>query len=58
MKMNISPFSIKSIIVIAIGLVVYFISNYLIPSSDNPWLDILIKSLSSTSIYLILIYKC
>ncbi len=57
MKMNISPFSIKSIIVIAIGLVVYFISNYLIPSSDNPWLDILIKSLSSTSIYLILIYK-
>ena len=30
MKMNISPFSIKSIIVIAIGLVVYFISNYLI----------------------------
>jgi O-antigen/teichoic acid export membrane protein len=57
LKMKISPFSINSFKIILIGLLVFYISNYLIPSSDNPWLDILIKSLSSTSIYLILIYK-
>jgi len=57
LKMKLSPFSINSFKIILIGLLVFYISNYLIPSSDNPWLDILIKSLSSTSIYLILIYK-
>ncbi|MFL3001661.1 MAG: lipopolysaccharide biosynthesis protein [Cytophagales bacterium] len=57
LKMKISPFSINSFKVVLIGLLVFIISNYLIPSSDNPWIDILIKSLSSTSIYLILIYK-
>lgn len=57
LKMKISPFSINSFKVVLIGLLVFIISDYLIPSSDNPWIDILIKSLSSTSIYLILIYK-
>ncbi len=56
-KMKISPFSIDSIKIILVGIVVFCISNYLIPSTDNSWLDIIIKSLSSTSIYLVLIYK-
>ena len=56
-KMKISPFSIDSFKIIIVGLIVFIIINYFIPSISNPLLDIVIKSLATTSIYLGVLYK-
>ena len=56
-KMKISPFSINSFKIIIVGLIVFIIANYLIPSLSNPLLDILMKSLTTTSIYIVILYK-
>jgi hypothetical protein len=56
-KMKISPFSINSIKIIIVGLIVLITTNYFIPSISDPLLDILIKSLAITSIYLGVLYK-
>ena len=56
-KMKISPFSINSFKIIIVGLIVFIIINYFIPSISNPLLDIVIKSLATTSIYLGVLYK-
>ena len=56
-KMKISPFSIDSFKIIIVGLIVFIIINYFIPSISNPLLDIVIKSIVTTSIYLGVLYK-
>ena len=55
--MKISPFSINSFKIIIVGLIVFIIINYFIPSISNPLLDIVIKSLTTTLIYLGVLYK-
>jgi len=53
-KMKISPFSNKSIIVLIIGLFLYYMSFYF-PAFDNPFINIILKSFIITFLYLVII---
>ena len=55
-KMKILPFSNKTIIVIFMGLLTYFLSIY-IPNLENSLINILLKSTLISIFYIILIYK-
>ncbi len=55
-KMKILPFSNKTIIVIFMGLLTYFLSIY-IPNLENSLINILLKSSLISIFYIILIYK-
>ena len=56
LKMKISPFSINTLKVILIGITLFTIDNYLMPSISNDFLAILLKSTVTTILYLSLIY--
>ena len=53
-KMKISPFSNKPIIVLIIGLFIYYLSFYF-PNFDNPFISIIFKSLIITILYLFIV---
>jgi O-antigen/teichoic acid export membrane protein len=55
-KMKILPFSNKTIMVIFMGLLTYFLSIY-IPNLENSLINILLKSTLISIFYIILIYK-
>ncbi len=53
-KMDITPFSINSIKIIVIGIIVYYFSDF-IPDLDSPFLDIIIKSVITSLVYIIIV---
>ena len=53
-KMKISPFSNKSIIVLLIGILLFLMSFYF-PNFDNPFINIIYKSFIITFLYLVIV---
>ena len=53
-KMKISPFSNKSIIVLLIGILLFLMSFYF-PNFDNPFINIIYKSFITTFLYLLIV---
>ncbi len=56
LKMKISPFSINTLKVILIGIILFTIDYYLMPALSNDFLAILLKSAVTTTLYLSIIY--
>ena len=56
LKMKISPFSINTLKLILIGITLFTIDNYLMPTISNDFLAILLKSTVTTILYLSVIY--
>ena len=54
--MKISPFSINTLKIILIGILIYYFSSF-IPQFENIFLDIILKSTITMSFYIVIIYS-